>query len=374
MSNPRSIGLDVVRALAIGQVLVVHFLYGPYSEFRAAPWFTGYFGLFGVELFFVLSGLLVGRIMQRTFAAPFGMRHVGNFYVRRWMRTVPAYLLFMVAEAWWWAPSLGGIPQQIAGHADYLIFAQNLAWPMGGWYAVTWSLTVEEWFYFLFPLVFLGLAAVGVRQRVMLTAMASVAICLGLRFLVYRPGIDWDNAIRKVAVLRLDAIAFGVLCALLVARYPSAGRHWRALTALGTAGVIAVVAANVFKDVVPPVYFSTLQFTVVPVVLALFLPSAEQIQWPRTAAAPLRHAVVWLSHHAYVLYLSHVLILSIMTHYKPYGSLWSALAMYVGACVLVATAARRLVEKPFMEWRPTEIAARVTVPDGQVAWAQRPSL
>jgi peptidoglycan/LPS O-acetylase OafA/YrhL len=83
--------------------------------------------------------------------------------------------------------------------------------------------------------------------------------------------------------------------------------------------------------------------------------------------APLRHVVVWLSHHAYVLYLSHVLILSILTHYKPYGSVWSALAMYIGACGVVATAARLLVEKPFMDLRPAEIGARDVVANPQAA-------
>lgn len=354
----RNAGLDVVRAVAILCVLAVHFLTGPYSEYRGAITWAGYLGYFGVELFFVLSGYLVGRIMRRVFDQPFDGPVVWNFYVRRAMRTFPLYFVVLGLEVWWAAEWLGDVPRVVAAHWPYLVFGQNLAWPMtDSFFGVSWSLTIEEWFYVGFPLMFALLAAVGIRRRVLAVAVGCVVGCLLLRHLLYHPGVDWDAFMRKAVVLRLDAIAFGVLAAIAMEKVRLAGwRPW-ALAGAGIAGMAFLLMARGWHGTIGLEFYFTGYFTLTSFVLALFLPVAElwhgavrRMRWFDAASR-------WMSTHAYSLYLAHPLILAVMARHHPHSSLAEALAVYAGGSALAATILHRTIERPIMNRRPKERAA-----------------
>src|SRR5688572_4697894 len=83
----RKIGLDLPRALAITLVLVSHFVKR-----------CEILGFYGVELFFALSGFLIGGILYRDLAASPGWTfpRVKHFWFRRWWRTLPNYYLFLI--------------------------------------------------------------------------------------------------------------------------------------------------------------------------------------------------------------------------------------------------------------------------------------
>ena len=90
----RVFGLDVMRASAILLVLLGH----------ATVWFASFVpvfnigclgGYFGVELFFVLSGFLIGSILLRWLIDPGSTTTLFDFWRRRWLRTLPNYVLFL---------------------------------------------------------------------------------------------------------------------------------------------------------------------------------------------------------------------------------------------------------------------------------------
>ena len=123
----------------------------------------------------------------------------------------------------------------------YLTFTQNLLWPHPPFFGEAWSLSVEEVFYLLLPAAALGLMALtGSRKRAFLVAVVGIgAASFAARLfvvLVFDP--TFDEGIRKIVLLRLDALMIGVLLAVACAERPT-------LSLLGTrpACWVALVAA-----------------------------------------------------------------------------------------------------------------------------------
>ena len=161
-------GLDAIRSAAILMVVVCHFGIMFSDWFGAVcPPAVALSGFFGVELFFVLSGFLVGRLLVDVIDAGVTWRAWAVFMTRRWLRTLPLYFLWLAVLAVVWRPYfwLPGTQPLLRALPYFMTMTQNLAWPMvENWFGVSWSLSVEEWFYIGFSSVLLaGVALVGRR-------------------------------------------------------------------------------------------------------------------------------------------------------------------------------------------------------------------
>src|SRR3954467_6875567 len=97
----RNFGLDIARAAAVSSVLLSPFLLEPATG-KDALW-TGlvYVGAAGVELFFSLSGFLIGGLLLDLACAGLRPRTVAEFWFRRWMRTLPLYFALLLVLGWW---------------------------------------------------------------------------------------------------------------------------------------------------------------------------------------------------------------------------------------------------------------------------------
>ncbi len=158
---PRLLELDGIRGLAITLVLFEHFVG---RSITGSGWLADaleklrFFGASGVDLFFVLSGFLIGGILMDNRAAE---NYFKAFYIRRGCRILPVYLLVLAvylalkvllaaysSEDWFKELFLqGGMP-----FWAYLTFAQNIVKAAtflvnSDFLIVTWSLVVEEQFY-----------------------------------------------------------------------------------------------------------------------------------------------------------------------------------------------------------------------------------
>jgi peptidoglycan/LPS O-acetylase OafA/YrhL len=145
----RVFGLDILRATAIVLVLAAHTW--PTKAYQQWP---HAFAVLGVELFFVLSGFLIGGILIRL--AEEGrlrtLRDVWGFWRRRWFRTLPNYYLFLGLHLVWRTWVLG-FPDQVATNWEYLFFVQNLRirrpsfFPRrGAWRLKNGSTCYSRWF------------------------------------------------------------------------------------------------------------------------------------------------------------------------------------------------------------------------------------
>jgi peptidoglycan/LPS O-acetylase OafA/YrhL len=143
------------------------------------------------------------------------MKDLLVFYGRRWMRTLPPYAIALCLVAILTANLF--TPQFL----HYLFFVQNIASvdASNDFFPIAWSLSVEEWFYLLFPLFLLGLGRIGcssIRAGVIFLAAFFILKLVGAAL-----DPDWDAVARRLVIFRLDAIAFGFLLYFLNAKVPS---------------------------------------------------------------------------------------------------------------------------------------------------------
>lgn len=210
----RNSWLDLCRAVAISLVLISHGRHYLTPSVEQAEFFR-IGGFWGVELFFVLSGFLIGSIMIRSISnadSPHGW--IPSFWARRWLRTVPNYFLFLgVNVALFY---LAGRTSELPDLGRYIFFVQALAWPHPDFFGEAWSLAVEEVFYFAVPI--LVAAALFFRLRGANAVLVVAGLVFALSFLarllsVYYADPTWDEGVRKVTLFRLDAIMVGVIVA-----------------------------------------------------------------------------------------------------------------------------------------------------------------
>ncbi len=313
-ASNRNFGLDVVRAAAIGLVLLSH---GRACLEASCPILKDFFvlGYLGVEIFFVLSGFLIGGILINVIKPGCSSADIRNFWIRRWFRTLPNYYLFLTVEFI--------LAAAFVKHAVlskfllYPVFLQTFSYTVRPvYFSVSWSLAVEEWFYLLIPVaLFACLKVLGsFRRSLIFTSSFVVVGLLALRFFyVFQFNADWGPDIRNTTILRLDSIMFGVIAAFLFARRPTLWERVKVPAFLAGAVVLVVNAIYLqFVDRDASLYARTLQFTVVPASIALCFPllrtlRLRQVDSPKVVG--LKWVVAQVSLWSYSLYLCHMIVL-----------------------------------------------------------------
>ena len=359
---PRLPGLDLLRAVAIGWVMIYHA--SNFDLVSDQPWYVAY-GWMGVDLFFALSGYLIAGQLLRPWvrgAAP----NYPHFFARRLLRTLPAYLvvvalyfLFPVLQEW----------HRILPLWRYLTFSLNVgAFPGGATFSHAWSLCVEEQFYLAFPLAVALLARRPTPAKVVGVVIATLVLGMALR------GWLWlhDVAARPFDITskphsgpymaliyyptwaRLDDLLGGIVVALIQVFRPA---WWAALTrrgnlvlAFGFAGIAAAIW--LFPDQIGGFFAAVFGFPLLALSMALLVVAGAA---PDSLIG--RYAIPGasaLAAGAYSLYLSHKSAYHLVV-------LWSAtwpatekgLAFPVAliAAVAVGTALYWAVERPFLKLR-----------------------
>ncbi|CAN7722561.1 acyltransferase [Paenibacillus sp. LjRoot153] len=203
----RNLGLDIARSLALLMVLVSHsrMFFTKFGDVQ----FLSFNGLLGVELFFVLSGFLIGGIIIRDLIE--GNGSLVNFYSRRWLRTLPAYFLVLSIVV------IISIWNQQKWYFQHYLFIQNFNYEQLGFFGVAWSLSIEEWFYLLTAPCFLILMTIWKLNRKTLFfgfCISVILLSIAAKIIyTYQINPPWDAGVRKQIFLRMDSLMFGVLLA-----------------------------------------------------------------------------------------------------------------------------------------------------------------
>jgi len=209
--------LDGIRGLAILAVLWHHFVIFsglvPHVRLDHHLKHTGISGWVGVDLFFVLSGFLITRILYDTRSS---RRYYFNFYGRRALRILPLYYAFL-AFAFFVAPVFlapEASETLTSGQAWYWLYLSNIKVALDGWQQPLhlghfWSLAVEEQFYLIWPLVVRALS----RRRLIVVCIICFLAALGLRLVI--PSWLAPEAVYVLMPTRMDAFAAGAAIALV---------------------------------------------------------------------------------------------------------------------------------------------------------------
>lgn len=350
MSTKRNFGLDLVRACAsIAVVVVVH---GGFWFYHLWPnqrliW---YLGSMAMDVFFALSGFLIGGILLDTMDS--GAGWIRRFWARRWIRTLPNYYLFLLINIAIWLWTTGPVP----GWPKFFYFSQNLAWSQTAFFPESWSLALEEIFYLCAPFVLI-IASFGTDKPKRTLWICGIAIALAVLartawVLQFNP--PWDEGVKKIVLTRADAILYGVFAVQWV-RYANPSLQLvRRLAVVGAALVVAATLLYGFSNEdtsalarIAPVAMNGAGFAM----LLPFISSLRGDSAPRVVRFVSNRLAVW----SYAWYLTHLCVMRIMMYLIPqhFGFALSFVeyACYVALSLTWAWANYTLFEKPVLRWR-----------------------
>lgn len=318
MSSRRWLGLDGLRGVAVVAVVLFHAGLAPG-------------GFMGVDVFFVLSGFLITGLLRREFAKT-GTIRLARFTARRLMRLYPALLvvcLFVLAVA---LATRTAVPEVTHDVVRALTYTSNLVPLQTGLLDHTWTLSIEEQFYLVWPLLLLVALRFGTAWA-WLPTLGLLAVILGSDLLQGQSGA-LHTYVRAMGLPLGCALAFAT--------------PWIMRALRPAALVAAPLLLLAFFVPLPPFLTTGWPISVgalltVPVVAALV----------STRIAPLeRGPLHWLGLRSYSLYLWHLPLMSLALHQAPDAiPVWARIVGGVTASLMAAELSYRFVEQPFLRLR-----------------------
>ena len=391
--------IDGLRAVAVIAVILFHL---------NAAWLPG--GFLGVDIFFVISGYLIGGILYRELST--GTFSLKRFYLRRMRRILPAFFAVVVFTL------IVGAQLMVPGSDEWNTARSSAKWSVffGGnffsalntdYFAPTvevqplnhlWSLAVEEQFYFIYPLILW--AIMGIIKRILPPASSSLTRCVNVVLtalaiasfaLAFLPISLHGTALVSYYLphLRFGELLIGAILAVAVAQgnlQPSA----KTATFVGSLSILVLIACLVlpFPNTTP--WFPGFAAALPCIASAGIIYAGARPYW--FASALSHRAVVFVGKISYSLYLWHWPLLA-FAHYALGRELSNTvLATAALLIVLLSLASYYLIEQPLrhLQWSfgrtglvyyllPTLLVAGLymqgrTTPDEMRPYVQRGSL
>jgi peptidoglycan/LPS O-acetylase OafA/YrhL len=349
----------MLRAIAILWVMLFH------MRFLNLPGvFHGVcrYGWMGVDIFFVLSGYLIGSQLLRPYTKD-SQPSIGGFYLRRAFRVLPAYLtvllLYLTVPGFREAPGLSPAWQ-------FLTFTENfrIDYATDQAFSHVWSLCVEEHFYLTLPLLVLALMWKPRFGKALAVILAVLCFGIAIRAYIYihqlNPLLATDpdsftllyvEKIYYPTHTRLDGLLVGVVLATIKTFRPAwwqrALSHGNAVTLAGLG--ISAFAMWLFRD---RLAFTANVFGFPLLALGLGLLLIASVS-PASLLSKAR-GFGFIATLAYSMYLTHKEIINLDQKYllRYTGSSdWMALLFYFATSFLVASVLYFAVERPFLRLR-----------------------
>jgi peptidoglycan/LPS O-acetylase OafA/YrhL len=340
--------LDMLRGLAAVAVMVPHYFLFVSKE-ASGTWEA--MSAPGVEVFFLLSGFVLGPQIILC-AERRDLNTLATFLARRWMRTIPPYLVALIAISIIFSGTT-----RTADFLRYATYTQNLFFEANrhDYFPVAWSLSVEEWYYVIFPPIAIAFAAtIRRRSAYVIAVIAFIAAITVIRTMFGDLSPGWGENVRRVVVFRIDSIAYGFLLYLAVrdrAIVRRKGRWLAAVAFLATGALLIFINVTIVDAGFPSLRaaqpFASAAFGASAV---LFFASIDGLAAPSWA----RSAMSFAGRVSYPIYLFHLVVL--------YAVPGLGFLLYFCAVVLIAAAFHYSFEQPLLAMRPRYSSRQNTTP------------
>jgi peptidoglycan/LPS O-acetylase OafA/YrhL len=321
-------GLDSIRGIAVLMVIGYHY---------TIPGFS--FGLVGVDIFFVLSGFLITSILTDEWEKTEKI-NFPRFYLRRGLRLLPALAILLVVvslrESLWsilatlfymenWATAFKWLPTE----NSYLLH--------------TWSLSIEEQFYLVWPLLLFFLIKSRIpRNRLFLVPLLLAFASNLTRATLWFSGV-WGERIYRGTDTHSDGIFLGCALALILAHGVEFPRLMVWTLSVITGGYFLAL----WTRAIPKDTLFMGGFFLVAVAAAIFIALIANSSWNRLSRILANKPLVLIGQMSYGLYLWHVPVFMFLrrTLYVPNSVLVTSALLFT---MLIAGGSYWLIERPIL--------------------------
>ncbi|MGB0896791.1 MAG: acyltransferase family protein [Flavobacteriaceae bacterium] len=365
LKSKRIFGLDLLRTLAITLVVLSHttYLLYPHSN-NTIVTLIRLLGAIGVDLFFVLSGYLIGGILLKVILN--NKCHFSDlllFWKRRWLRTVPNYMLILVCNIILCLSFNQELPSNIV---SYVVFLQNFTTSHPDFFTEAWSLSIEEYAYIFLPLAlylsFVLLKSVDKKRLFFLVTLLSIIVLFGVKINYYintdvASYKEWSSGFRKIVVYRLDAIYMGFLLVYMVKCKRCFFDNYKKLLAVLALCVFTGIHAVIYCCNLLPqthLYFYTfIYLSTVSLCIAMMIPYVSSINYSGFGK-PLIEYISKISYSIYLVNYSIVLLsikhfIDVDTLDLPYRII--TVMVFLMLTLLLSVVIYTFYERPILKFR-----------------------
>lgn len=313
----RHFGLDFIRALAILSVVYGHSIFILKNIFPEASSFPY---LRGVDVFFVLSGFLIGTRFLQQAEKPEGInqKYALNFLRHAAFRILPMYFLFLAINVFVSVYVLN-YDLTIKKLLSCLFLVQNVFSPHVGFFWESWSLPITVWFYVIltFSMLFIYRRRHQTKQfknniKILLVVMLLLPVFVRLYIHFYH-SLDyfwWDVKIRKFLPARIDSPFYGLAMAWLRFYYPA---FFKKLTFPGLiVGIVLYLWYYLYTPEPGSIGKDLIYLVTSPVTYILAMPAIMRL---KRASKIIAVPFTQISILSYAIYLTNLLIAILFKHY-----------------------------------------------------------
>ncbi|MES2376470.1 MAG: acyltransferase [Bacteroidota bacterium] len=331
--------IDVFRAIAILAVVTFHF------NNEIAP-----FGFLGVDLFFVISGTLIGGILIKQFKSGQQINFF-KFFFERGFKIWPSYYFFLAAGTLVsFCFYRGSAPDQIIPLWDikrYLFFYQNYTGAPFHWsFDHVWSLCVEEHFYIMLPILFIIIQR-GQSEKQLLLGAIILTIFSGIAFKFASFYLTHSKDTYSGTHNRIDALAWGVLLSYIIGYHEEKLRVFKYKKIIFLAGATALGLSIYYATLNTPFYYKVIFHSVVPPCLFLMIMGSYFIDLSKLKV------LRFIAYYSYNWYLWHPLFVLFFVQLFEKG--FAGLTLYLITTFTIAIITTTLIEEPLLNYRKAVI-------------------
>jgi len=360
----RILGLDIMRAIAIMMVVFSHVSSIFFDSNHIITNVFELVGLHGVEVFFVLSGFLIGTILLKILSkGGFSIKDMFRFWIRRWFRTLPLYFLILILNITLLYYTLNGFPDKLW---QFSVFLQNFCKSHPVFFSEAWSLSIEEYAYIFSPIIIgINYKAFKAKQNSFLLSILFLIVVFTLTKVLYffehlnepLSIIEWDNNLKEVVIYRLDAIYYGFIVAYMHFYYTNWLKDNR--YKLFVLGVILLLFNHLRFMIVSmqegqSFYLEVLFLPINSITICMFLPYLYYLKY---SFRLIKNIIYRISIYSYAIYLLHyTFVLGVLNLLCPIKGLnvfqkivYSV--VYIGVTVVLSSLVYNFFEKPMTNLR-----------------------